>query len=83
MSMAGCYHGFSSRERRAISRLVSEESDYDLLIWTGEKRVELQKFMVRDYFGEIDKDGNLCGYGILKNPKKRLVEWEGTFLDNK
>ena len=36
-----------------------------------------------DYFGELDSNGNACGYGIARYSSFVNLKYEGTFLDNK
>ena len=74
-------HGFMSKERREISRMVRQSKFIKGYISLGEKTITIQSLEYK-YRGDLDKKGRACGFGRAEMVN-RYDSYAGTFFKDK
>ena len=77
MFMGILSRGFNSKERLTNSQKVSLSLNKPDLI--GERNIKIGDEQNFDYKGELDRDGNACGFGVATFVYNTSITFTGTF----
>ena len=52
-----------------------------VILWLGQREI-IWKGDNYDYFGELDRDNNACGYGVVIDDEDPNYKFKGTYFSN-
>ena len=83
MFMVTFSHGYSNREKLEVYRKVGHQAFFHHTQVLGQRKVFIGSDEKYEYTGELDKDGNACGFGIAVGEIDKDARYESTWFQNK